>query len=232
MLLAHPDSFDPSGALPIAPYESDPSKWGSLPWIDRRTGEPVTITTEPLDGHVRPGVVRVRTYRQVLTDYLAHPEPKSLGPEGEPVGRHTVGLLGRRPVEAVVPVRYIGKEGNRLEDRITGLVASPDEYRTEYEDPRRTVWSELIVPVLKTMDRVSVVRAAGVHRRTLERWLFKGVRPRRTTEQNLTILATRHCVASIREQGFATPSGLDVFHNYIKRLNCNPLACYESASAG
>ena len=127
-----PTSFDPSGALPIAPYESDSSKWGSLPWIDRRTGEQFAITTEPLDGHVRPGVVLVPgTTGQMLTDYLAHPEAKSLGPEGEPVGRHTVGLLRRRPVAGAIPVLYIGKEANRLEDRITGLVASPDEYRTE-----------------------------------------------------------------------------------------------------
>jgi len=192
LLLAHPDPLDPSGALPIAPYESDPSRWDDLPWIDRRNGQRVRTTTEPSDGNERPGVVRVRTYGQVLADYLAHPEAKSLEPNGGPVGRHTVGLLRRRPVEALRPVKHIGKEGNRLDDRLSGLVSSPDEYRTEYIDPSRTFWTEQVAPVLRTMDRTSVARTAGVHRRTLERWLYKGVRPRASHERLLTKLAREH----------------------------------------
>jgi hypothetical protein len=89
LLLAHPDPLDQSGGLPIAPYESNASRWEGLDWIDRSSGKPIRITTEPFDGHERPGVVRVRTYGEVLAGYLTHPEAKSLGPAGQPVGRRT-----------------------------------------------------------------------------------------------------------------------------------------------
>ncbi len=206
LLLAHPDPLDPSGALPIAPYESDASKWSYLPWIDRRNGEPIEVTTQPLDGHLRPGVVRVRTYREVLAGYLTHPEAKSLGPDGEAVRRHTMGLLRRRPVQGVSPFQYIGKEGNRLEDRRSGLIAGPDEYRTEYVDASRTIWSELVVRVLMTMDRTTVAETVEVDRRTLERWLFKGVIPRANHEKVLFGLAVDHSIRELKARGLPVPT--------------------------
>jgi hypothetical protein len=161
LLLFHPDPLDSSGILPIAPYESDASLWGS-DCIDRRDGKIIQITTAAFDGSTHPRTVQVRTYAQVIARYVAHPEAKSLGPDGLPVGRRTVGLLRRRPVEATAPIKYIGKGGNRLDDRISGLVTGTSEYRTEYEDPSITQWSELVVPVLKTMDRATVAGAVGV----------------------------------------------------------------------
>jgi len=113
------------------------------------------------------------------------------------------------------PPRHIGKEGNRLDDRITGLVAGPEQYRTEYFDPSRTVWSELVVPVLKTMDRATVAQATGVHRRSLERWLYQGVRPHARHEEVLTELAREHAAASLRGRGMAVPRELRaVLHLY------------------
>lgn len=220
LLLAHPDPLDPSGALPIAPYERDTSKWAELPWSDRRNGESIAVTTEPLDGYVRSAVVRVQTYRDILAKYLSHPEAKSLGPDGKPVGCKTVGLLRRRPVEVLPPVRYIGKEGNRLDERITGLFTSQDEFQTEYVDPSRTIWSEVVVPVLLTMDRATVARAAGVHRRTFERWLYKGVRPHPKHERILTELAGEHAAEALRERGPAVPQEMRVvLHKYISVIN-------------
>lgn len=216
LLLAHPDPLDPSGALPVAPYESDASKWRDLCWIDRRNGQPISITTKPSDGNERPGVVQVRTYGQVLAAYFAHPEAKSLDPDGKPVGRRTVGLLRRRPVEGLPVRRYIGKEGNRLDDRVSGLVTGPDDYRAEYVDPGRSVWNELVVPVLRTMDRAVVVRAAGVHHRTLERWIYKGVRPHTRHERVLADLAVRYATAGLRKRGLTFPrEPTAVLHEYL-----------------
>ena len=177
LLLAHPDPLDPSGILPIAPYESNASRWDDLEWIDRRNGQRIGITTDALDGNERPGVVRVRTYGDVLASYLAHPEAKSLGPEGEPVGRRTVGVLGRRPVEAAPPLRYVGKEGNKLDDRISGLVGEPSDYRTEYVDSHNDYWHQVVLPVLAAMDRKTLIEKSRLHRRTIERYLYGGVVP-------------------------------------------------------
>jgi len=158
----------------------------------------------------------------VFAGDLAHPEAKSLGPDGELVGRRTMVLLRRRPVEGVPPVRYIGKEGNRLDDRITGLITGPDEYRTEYVDPSRTMWSELVVPVLMTMDRTTVAVAVGVDRRTLERWLYKGVRPHARHERALTELAGARAAANLRERGIGVPRELRVvLHLYSNVTNQN-----------
>jgi hypothetical protein len=220
LLLAHPDPMDPSGILPAAPYDSSASRWEGFDWIDRRDGSSVRLTTDPSDGTVCPGVVRVRTYGEILAAYEAHPEAKSLGPDGKPVGRRTTGLLLRRSVECSPPLRYIGKEGNRLDERISGLLTGPEEYRTEYMDPDRTIWSDLVVPVLKTMDRTTVANAAGVHRRTLERWLYGGVRPRLSTERTLTELTVEHAATVLRSWGMPIPRGPSaVLHAYVDALS-------------
>ena len=56
-----------------------------------------------------------RTYCDVLAQFLAHPEAKSLDPDGEPVGRNTRGLLQRCPVEGILPVMRLGKTMKRGE---------------------------------------------------------------------------------------------------------------------
>src|SRR5256886_14792779 len=57
----------------------------------------------------------------VFLEYRAPPDPKSLGPDGAPCSRGTIGLLMRRPVRAGSAV-YIGKESNRHEEVDHGLV--------------------------------------------------------------------------------------------------------------
>jgi hypothetical protein len=207
LLLAHPDPLDQSSALPIAPFESDASKWGALRWIDRRTGGPIAITIDPFDGNERPGMVRVRTYRDVLINYVGHPEAKSLGPDGEPVSRQTVGLLHRRGLESVPPIRRIGKEANRLDDRVSGIVTDFDEYQTEYADPRQTVWSTLVVPNLASMNTAELARQAGLHRRTIERYLSGQATPRPEHEDLLTGIAVEHAGRSITDWGAEVPAG-------------------------
>ena len=213
LLLAHPDPLDPSGALPIAPYEPDASKWEAMQWIDRRTGDLVGITTEPPDGSRRPATVRVRTYRDVLVDYVAHPESKSLGPDGEPVTRRTAGVLRRRGVEALPPTVYIGKEANKLDDRLSGLATGPDDYRSEYVDPKHTAWSELVLPVLALMDRGEVIRRSGLHRRTIERYLYRDARPHRKHEVRLTEIAVEHASTNVSDASRRHP-GTDAANLY------------------
>lgn len=205
LLLAHPDPLDPSGILPVAPYESTASRWREFDWIDRRDGSPIRVTTELLDGTPRSGLVRVRTYGEILAAYEAHPEAKSLGPDGREVGRRTTGLLRRRPVECLPPVRYIGKEGNRLDERISGLVTGPGDYRTEYVDPARTEWEMLILPVLATMDRQSLSDASGLHRRTIERYIYGGMVPRHEHLIILRELALPHAADGLRRRNIDIP---------------------------
>jgi hypothetical protein len=162
LLIAHPDPLDASDALPIAPYEPKAARWSDLEWIDRRTGQRVRITAAPSRGMIRPGVVRVRTYRDVLNDYARHPEAKSLGPDGRLVSDATVGFLLRRPVEGVRQPVLIGKEGNQIDDRLSGLITDAAEYRNEYEDPDDSFWNELVVPMLSLMNRTHLAEASSL----------------------------------------------------------------------
>jgi hypothetical protein len=51
-----------------------------LPWIDCDTKSTCRISTTADTGG--PGVARVQTYRDLLADFLHHPEAKSAGPDG------------------------------------------------------------------------------------------------------------------------------------------------------
>jgi len=57
------------------------------------------------------GTAMVQSDGDVIDHYRVHPEAKSLGPDGLPCGKHTVGLLQRRPVRLGALV-HIGKESN------------------------------------------------------------------------------------------------------------------------
>ncbi len=81
-------------------------------------------------------MARVKTVADVLADYRVHPEPKRLGPDGQPCDRATVGLLRRRPVTGIT-IDYVGKESNRLEDVQAGVVHDPKDVLTVIPNPRR-----------------------------------------------------------------------------------------------
>ena len=116
----------------------------------------------------------VKTYRDVLDLYRTHPEPKSLGPDGERCDRRTIGQLTRRHVEPF-RVCYIGKESNRLEEREAGLVRDLDDALNEYRNPEHDPFTQLVAPALcKLPDELKLPAAqiaagAGVSERTVER---------------------------------------------------------------
>jgi hypothetical protein len=72
-----------------------------------------------------PGVIYVKTYRDVLKEYRAHAETKSLAPDGTLCVGASMGLLQRRPVTRLYGA-YVGKESNRLEEVDAGLIHDPE----------------------------------------------------------------------------------------------------------
>jgi hypothetical protein len=99
-------------------------------------------------------------YGDVAEEYAAPPEAKSLGPDGKPCGRGTVGLVQRWPVVAG-EIKLIGKESDRFEDRFTGLLTI-DEL-----DERLTVYAEngrkrKTLPKLRGMGARKVAEAVGI----------------------------------------------------------------------
>jgi DNA-binding transcriptional regulator YiaG len=164
----HPTGVDPTRFQLIAPYTSDARQWTKLGWIDRDSGRTYRITTAGAAGG-GPGVARVKSYRDVITEYRLHPEAKSAGSDGTPCGATTTGLLVRRHIVAG-RMRYIGKESTRLADVDAGFVHEADEVSTEYVDPRRDIWSTEILPRLREASTTAIARELGVNVSTVKRW--------------------------------------------------------------
>lgn len=144
----------------MAPFERDAARWFDMPWWNRYSGREYRLTGEPFGGFVRPGVVRPRTYREVLVDYLANPEAKSLRADGSPCMSDTTGLLGRRRVR-LKTVSHVGKESNQLEDVQTGLVENHSDVVNSYDDVHGRVFLPLVVPVLRRLGVRETARRTG-----------------------------------------------------------------------
>ncbi len=195
--LAHPLGVDPTRFHLIAAYERDPSRWAAMTWVDMYSGQPFMIALGrdgPLDR------VQVKAYRDVLLEYRVHPEPKSLGPDGQACDRATVGLLSRRPVRAGRAV-YVGKESNRHEDVDHGLVHDIADVRATYQDPREDPWAQ-IVPLLRRLPRRRVAELAGLSARTVQ-----AVRNGRSVPSAVTRRALLRAALILAQRVLAHPDG-------------------------
>lgn len=185
-LLAHPVEGYVGGPMPAGPYETDPRAWSHLVWYNRRSGLPLRLSIydpvgapERFAGDLASGAVRVRTLGEILAAYGQRPEHKSLAPDRSPAAPATAGLLRHRPIQSS-PVRthLAGKEGNKLLERLTGVVTAADEYRTDY-GTRKDPWAELVVPVLRQMGASEVVQQTNPPwRRAIERTISDGHLPK------------------------------------------------------
>jgi len=135
-ILAHTDTLiHGSGEdtpRPTAVYNPKPHEWLDLDWYDRTTSERIQITTadpqNPLfNQHLGEGRIRVKTLGDVLAEFRLRPEHKSLVPDGTSATSRTKGLLQRRPIDsAPVLTDLIGKEGNELDERVSGVIIDPE----------------------------------------------------------------------------------------------------------
>jgi hypothetical protein len=94
----------------MAPITKQREQWMQSKCINVHDPDsPVYELTDEYDG--RRAVPK--NFFMLLQSYQNHPEAKSLGPDGNPCGPETRGLLGRAHVTANWPPVYIGKEHDR-----------------------------------------------------------------------------------------------------------------------
>jgi len=183
--LGHPVGVNPERFRLIAPYESDSRKWLNADWIDQYTGKRYRITTV---GHYgNQNIARVKTYGEVALEYEFHPESKCGDANGNPCGKQTIGLLQRRNVQ-IDQIKYIGKESNSLEEVKSGLVQSAQSVYTEYPDPRRDEWATKMLPALKKMPLLRLVKLSGLSRSTLIEIRAGRSRPHRKNRELLAAI--------------------------------------------
>jgi len=169
----------------LAPSERDPRKWSKLDWADEYSGVHTRITTGE---RLHPSVSIVQSMREVVREYGDHPESKSLGPDGRPCDRETVGLLGRRHVFPSW-IEHIGKEANRLEDVERRDVQEWDEVLERFEPRGKGEWELEVLPTLKALGAERVAAASGLSPRQVYRILRSGRRPPPTSLRTLTRVA-------------------------------------------
>jgi hypothetical protein len=156
----HPQGVDPKQFRLIAPFNTDSSKWLRMPWTDIHSGNIYAITNDP---NADSRLVRVKSYGEVFTEYVTHPELKSAGRAG-PCSRSDHGLLERQLIVGT-RIIYIGKESNRLEEVENGTVQSWDEVQETYEDTRRDPFTLYVVPILKQIKCAELMQKTGCKER-------------------------------------------------------------------
>ncbi len=89
----------------LGPFEKNAARWERMPYINIHDG--ATHTLNPPSA-----LVSVQTFDLVFSQYLRHPEYKSLAPDDAPCQADSHGLLKRYPVTAC-GFHLIGKETER-----------------------------------------------------------------------------------------------------------------------
>ncbi len=174
----HPPGVDPDRFLLIAPYTNHPETWTELDWRNRYDpdGPSYRITTDK-NTPPHPRVAVVQSYADVLHHYRMHPEHKFNGPDGQPCGRVTTGVLQRRPVTLAGTARLIGKEANNLDDVHNGLITNLGDVLNQYNDPNDDTLHRLVLLALDRYSGRELAALTGVDRRTIDR-IRNGQRPR------------------------------------------------------
>ncbi len=192
-----PPGMDATRFRLVAPYERDSAKWVRSRWYEAHSGDVFQITTH---GSGSDGVVRVKTFGEVVEEYGVHEEAKSIGPDGELCRKKTRGLLGRRTVAMLGKPKDIGKESNRLEERMTDQVDGEADYMNILELDEWSHFRQVVVPAGMALgDTATIAKAAGVSRRVVQK-AFAGAAVREGTQ-----LAVARGIAAV-SAGRETPA--------------------------
>ncbi len=223
-LLAHPHPFlggVTNVAQPAAPFERDPTRWDALQWYDRTSGRALRVMRwdpnldrDRLAHLLSVGVVPIRTLADVLEDYMARPEHKSLAPDGSKATGETRGPLRRRPVVSnPARTRLAGKEGDRLLERASGIIMKPEEYPSDY-GTRVDEWN-LAKGALEDLGARRAAALSGVPQRTVQRAMrSSGLRLSAKTRERLIATAATYAQTELGGTEDECSWCLEVLHLY------------------
>jgi hypothetical protein len=153
----------------VAPSSKHPEEWLAREYTDTRTGKKVKLGDMFRGKRLKP-----QTLSSVIWRHFLHSEAKSLGPDGQPCGPYTRGLLQRRPIQAEKPFHFLGKEKERKAqegEEISAIDSSgPIRYEPGQTAKTRTADPGLILRA-KRFGQRQLSRESGVHQQALERLL-------------------------------------------------------------
>jgi hypothetical protein len=153
----------------IAPASKNPAEWLTREYTEIHTGD-----TVKLRDNYHGKVLTPQTLASVIWRHYLHPEDKSLSPDGEPCDAYTRGLLLRRPITAMTPFVFIGKEIERRaqEGEDVGALgnAGPVQYHQRQAANTRAADPGLILRARKFGIR-PLMRQCGASQHSTERFL-------------------------------------------------------------
>ena len=105
-----PEGVDPNKFTLLTSFSSERDQWMRAKCINIHDPQSkIYELTHEYDGRK----ALVKNFFMLLDSYQNHPEAKSLGPDGQPCGAETRGLLRRAHIVANWPPVYIGKESDK-----------------------------------------------------------------------------------------------------------------------
>ena len=164
-MAAHPDPMSAdSDVVAITGYQSDPSKWDALTYIDRRTRRVIEGITEPRDPSglvARPGDrrVRFRSVADIAEQWLLLDDPTHAS--ALPHGSLPRGVLRRRPVAGRAWLTdTVGKEGTKIDAGPLALVLDEEDLTSTLLTGDE--WVNLVLPVLIAAGKGRVTEVSGL----------------------------------------------------------------------
>lgn len=173
----------------IGPYVPVPEMAVLQEWVNQYDPGS-TYTISPTMG-IFTETVKVRTYGEILSEYLLHPETKFTDAMGARCSMHTTGRLYRTKL-VLAGVDYIGKESNRVEQVAQGeLELETTQLKVSQEDVRWDQIRERVFEVLSRYRDAENARLSGLSVREY-RNIRSGVhRPNRIARHALIDMAVR-----------------------------------------
>jgi hypothetical protein len=176
--------------IAVAPFDPDPAHWAGLPW-------------RFMDGAAVDGTWFLGTWRQFLDRYIWHRIDTMLGPDGEPCGRYSKGLLRPRPVRA--GRRYLtlkdraawGDDAEHAFDIPSGdlIDASPSGEMPlgdagPGEGRETDLWKSAVRPAIEITGVAAVAARRVVSPRTVRQWAAGDRRPEKPALAALAVART------------------------------------------
>ena len=146
----------------ITRFTKHSDEWLDATYYNVRTGKKCRITV----GDRKKGRIPVKTYREILHQYLYHPECKFAGPDGSPCDPWTRGIL-QRPHIIAGDFKYCGKEVKRKLEQ--GPADHERDYKVKvYTNGPVTADSETLRALAVFSER-EINKATGLSRRIIRR---------------------------------------------------------------
>jgi hypothetical protein len=153
----------------VAPASKRLKEWLTRDYTEIHTGDVVKLGSTYRDKTLTP-----QTISHTIWKHFLHREDKSLGPDCEPCSEHTHGLLKRRPVVAMLPFEYLGKEVERRAQEGEDVAVLEGEGPIRYGSGRKAKTRSadpLLIQKARKYGVRQLMRASGASQHSVERFL-------------------------------------------------------------